>query len=335
MSMSKRARLEATFAGEAVDRPPVALWRHWPVDDQRGPELARATLTFQQNYDFDFIKVTPNNNYCVAGYGAQSTWIGNEEGTYVWGPRVIREPEDWTLLRPLEPDEGLMGEVLEANRLIGQAVDGDVPFICTIFNPLTQAKNLAGDRLVAHLRQSPDAVKAGLAVITESMLRFIDALQETGAAGIFLAVQHASYDLLTPAEYAEFGKPLDLQLLQATDGMWFNLLHLHGVDVMFDLLADYPVQVVNWHDRETPPSLGAALGRTRAALCGGLRQWDTVARGTPEAVIAEATEAVAATGGRRFILGTGCVTPIITPTCNIVATRQAVDLAMQASAGHR
>ena len=31
---TKRKRLEATIAGEAVDRPPVALWRHWPGDDQ-------------------------------------------------------------------------------------------------------------------------------------------------------------------------------------------------------------------------------------------------------------------------------------------------------------
>jgi hypothetical protein len=27
-TMKKRERLEATFAGAAVDRPPVALWRH-------------------------------------------------------------------------------------------------------------------------------------------------------------------------------------------------------------------------------------------------------------------------------------------------------------------
>ena len=329
MSMSKRARLEATFAGEAVDRPPVALWRHWPIDDLRGPELARATLTFQQSYDFDFIKVTPNSNYCVAGYGAQSSWVGNEEGTYLWGPRVIREPEDWTLLRPLEPEEGLLGEVIEANRLIGQGVDGEAPYISTIFNPLAQAKNLAGDQLIAHLRRDPDAVKAGLATITESIVRFIDALKETGAAGIFQAVQHASHDLLTEAEYAEFGKPLDLEILAATEGMWFNLVHLHGTNGMFDLVADYPAQVINWHDTETPPSLSEALTRTSMALCGGLRQWDTVARGTPEAVMAECEAAVVATAGRRFILGTGCVTPIITPTCNIVAARKAVDLAAQ------
>jgi len=80
-SLSKRERLEATIAGKAVDRPAVALWRHWPVDDQRAEDLARSTLDFQRAFDFDFIKVTPASNYCLAGWGAESRWVGNQEGT--------------------------------------------------------------------------------------------------------------------------------------------------------------------------------------------------------------------------------------------------------------
>ncbi len=324
-TLTKRQRLEATFAGEAVDRPPVALWRHWPVDDQYGDQLARASLDFQRTYDFDFIKITPSSNYCVAGYGAETYWEGNQEGTRGWGPRIIQSPEDWSKLKPLNPQQGLLGEVLKANQAIGQAVGEEVPFIQTIFNPLSQAKNLAGPRLLANIRQHPKAVKAGLAVITESMVRFIEALKPAGTAGIFLALQHATYDLLTEAEYREICMPFDLQILEATEGMWFNLIHLHGVNVMFDLVAQYPAQVINWHDVETPPSLSEAIGRTRTALCGGLRQWETMVRGTPTAVQAEADLALEATGGRRFILGTGCVTPITAPTCNILATRKAVE----------
>jgi uroporphyrinogen decarboxylase len=324
--MTKRQRLEATFAGAPVDRPAVALWRHWPVDDRYGAELARAHLEFQRTYDFDFIKVTPSSDFMVTGYGAESYWVGNEEGTRRWGPPVIQSPEDWLKLKPLDPHQGFYGEVIEANKLLGQALGDEVPFIQTIFNPLSQAKNLAGPRLLSDIRQHPDAVKTGLATLTESTLRFIEALrQTTRAAGIFLAVQHATYDLMSEAEYREVCQPLDLQILQATEGMWFNLLHLHGVNVMFDLLAGYPVQVINWHDVETPPSLGEALRRTDKALCGGLRQWETMLRGTPDTVRAEAKTALDATGGQRFILGTGCVTPIIAPTCNIWAARKAVE----------
>lgn len=323
--MSKRERLEATFTGAPTDRPPVALWRHWPVDDQYGNELARASLVFQHTFDFDFIKVTPSSNFSVADYGWQSGWEGNQEGTRSKGPAIIQHPDDWLKLKPLDPAAGLLGQVLTANHIIGQSVKDDVPFIQTIFNPLSQAKNIAQDNLLPHLRQHPDAVKAGLAVLTESILRFIEALKETGCAGIFLAVQHATTRLLSEAEYREFGAPLDVQILQAAGDMWFNLIHLHGTDVMFDLIGGYPGQVINWHDVETPPSLAEALERTDMALCGGLRQWETMVRGTPDTVAAEARAAIQATGGRRLILGTGCVTPITAPTCNILAARKAVE----------
>jgi uroporphyrinogen decarboxylase len=323
--ITKRERLERIFAGEMPDRPAVALWRHWPVDDQQGDTLARATLQFQQTFDFDFIKVTPGSDYSVHGYGARSRWLGNLEGTREYENQVIHQPEDWRKLRPLSPHEGLLGEVLVANQLIGQEVDAEVPFIQTIFNPLSQAKNLAGDRLLPHLRLYPDAVAEGLAVLTESIVNFIEALKKTGAAGIFLAVQHAQLNLLTEAEYTSIARPLDMQILEATQGMWFNLLHLHGQDVMFDLMADYPVQVINWHDQETPPTLSDALKRTDKTLCGGLRQWETMVRGGPDDVLREANAAAKSTGGRRFILGTGCVTPIVAPVGNILAARHAVE----------
>ncbi len=325
--MNRRERIEAALHGAPVDRVPVALSRHWPVDDQQGADLARATLAFQHEYDLDLIKVTPDSDFCITGYGAVCHWEGNEEGTRAWGPRVIQQPEDWERLRPLEPSQGLLGEVLEANRLIGAHLrdeDDPAPFVQTIFNPLAQAKNLAGGRLYSDLRQHPDALHAALRVITETMVNFIHALKQTGAAGIFLAVQHASFDLLNEAEYRTFGVPYDSAILEAASDLWCNVVHLHGSNVMFDLVAGYPAQVINWHDTETPPTLAEALARTPMTLCGGLRQWATLVRGTPAAVRAEAEAAIAATGGRRLILGTGCVTPIIAPTCNMHAARRSV-----------
>ncbi len=91
----------------------------------------------------------------------------------------------------------------------------DTPIIQTIFNPLSQAKNLVGGaELLVHLRRYPEAVHAGLKVIVESTQRFIEAVKETGVAGIFYAVQHAQYGLLSEAEYNSFGRPYDLQVLE-------------------------------------------------------------------------------------------------------------------------
>lgn len=324
-AMTKRERLEATIAGQATDRPAIALWRHWPGDDQRANDLARATVEFQQRYDWDFVKCMPASNYCIADWGAEDAWVGNEEGTRQWGPRVIQKPEDWTRLRVLDPKRGMLAEMHKAMRLIGQGLGQGVPFIWTIFNPLAQAKNLAGERLLSDMRQYPDVVKAGLEAITESCVRFVEAARDTGLAGIFLALQHATYDLLSEAEYIQFGRPYDLRILEAAEGLWFNLVHLHGEHVMFNLMADYPVPVVNWHDRETPPSLTEALPRFPGALVGGLHRTATMLRGTPDGIQAEIRSALEATHGRRLIIGTGCVMWITTPVGNIRAARDAVE----------
>jgi uroporphyrinogen decarboxylase len=118
-----------------------------------------------------------------------------------------------------------------------------------------------------------------------------------------------------------FCRPYDLQVLEAARGLWLNMLHLHGEAVMFDQVVDYPAAIVNWHDRQTPPTLAEAQARFPGVVCGGLRQWETMVLGTPEQVRAEASDAIQQTGGTRFILGTGCVLPTTAPRGNILAAR--------------
>jgi uroporphyrinogen decarboxylase len=50
--------------------------------------------------------------------------------------------------------------------------------------------------------------------------------------------------------------------------------------------------------------------------------------GSADQVRAEAQEAIRATGGLRFILGTGCVTHTNAPHGNILAARQIVETAL-------
>lgn len=326
--MTRRERLEAAIAGEKADRPPVALWRHFPVDDQDPRALAEATLEFQSTYDFDFIKVTPASSFCVKDWGVQDAWQGNPEGTRDYTRYVVHEPRDWARLRLLTPTRGHLGRQLECLALLNSRVGGDVPFIQTLFSPLSQAKHLAGEELLMeHLRREPGAVEAALETITRSTIAFLEAARRHGIAGVFYAAQQATYRLLDRPAYARFGEPYDRRILEAAGGLWLNVLHLHGEAVMFDLAATYPVQVVNWHDREAGPTLRAARRRTRAAVCGGLKRWETMVVGNPEAVQAEAADALRGMRGRGFILGTGCVVPVLAPRANLMAARRAVDCA--------
>jgi uroporphyrinogen decarboxylase len=61
-------------------------------------------------------------------------------------------------------------------------------------------------------------------------------------------------------------------------------------------------------------------------ICGGLKRIETIVLGTPDMILSETKDAIQETGGTRFILGTGCVTPIIAPYGNLLAVRKSVDL---------
>lgn len=319
----KRARLEAVAAGERVTPLPVALWRHFPVDDQRADALAAATLHFQQTWDFDFVKISPSSNYCVADWGVETRWEGNQEGTRTYLSRRIRRPDDYGELEVLDVRRGLLGEMVRAAERIVQGLPEGTPCVMTVFSPLTVLRYLRGDEFVVDLRRYPDAVMHALEVITRVYQSFVEAVIDAGCAGIFLAVQPASYRILSEDEYRRFGEPFDRRLLAVAERGWFNVLHIHGDDVMWDLLATYPVQAINWHDRQTPPTLAEARSRFSGALVGGLRQWETLLKGTPEEVQAEVEDAYRQVDGRGLIVGAGCVIPVTTPWGNIRAVLEA------------
>lgn len=321
----KRKRLEAAIAGEKPDRLPVALWHHWPGDDQDAASLAAAHLKWQRDYDWDLLKVGPASSYSVDDWGVETEWVGHIEGTRETTFYPIDNPADWEMLEPLDPNAGMLGAQLAALRQIGQEVGEFVPFIATIFSPLSQAKHLASNPvLFSHLRQYPEAVHAGLATITESTLRFIEAAKQTGIAGIYYAVQHARYPLLSRGEFKRFGRDYDLPILTAVSDLWCNMVHLHSDEVMFDLVADYPAHFLNWHDRETGISLEEGLAQIKGAASGGIDQW-TLHEESPEGTLLEFSDAMEQTNGRRLLLGTGCVTMVTTPTRNIRALRQLVE----------
>lgn len=320
-----RERLQACLGGQIIDRAPVALWRHFPVDDQQPEMLAEAHLAFQAAYDFDLVKVTPASSFSVKDWGVEDAWEGNTEGTRRYTRYVIHDPSDWERFPVLEIEAPNLASQLHCLKQLRRELGTDTPILQTVFNPLAQAKHLAGaEMLLLHLRRFPEAVERGLRTITQSTRRFIRAVAEAGADGIFYAVQHAQAAVLSRAEYLHFSRKADLELLNAADDLWCNILHLHGDAVYFDALVDYPVHVINWHDRESGPTLADARRTWGGVVCGGLGR-KTLVYQTAASVQAEAREAIAQTSGRKFLLSTGCVAPIITPLGNLRAARTAVE----------
>jgi len=317
--MTHRERIEAAIAGMRPDHVPAALWRHFPEQDQKAERLAEAHLAFYRAYEPDLLKVTPASGYYGDDWGLRAGYKPNREGTRTIADRPIKKAADWGKLRRLDPSGGVYGREAHAIRLVADAVGREVHVFETVFGPLTVARTLAGEQTtVRYLRENPEALHEGLEIITEVQAAFIRNVLAAGADGVFFSTQMATTDLLTREEYEEFGRPYDLRMLDAAaEALVF--LHIHGVNVMFDLFDDYPVQIVNWHARETGPTIAEARRRVTACLACGIDAWNTLAKRTPADVTAEVRDAIAQTGGRGHIVSTGCVMPVDTPEANIRA----------------
>jgi uroporphyrinogen decarboxylase len=323
--ITHRERLQTCISGARPDRVPIALWRHFPIDDQSPEALAVAHLAFQRTYDFDLVKVTPASSYCLKDWGIDDTWEGNTEGTRRYTKHVVDAARDWERLPLLDPRKGHLGEQLACLRMLRAQLGPETPLLQTIFSPLAQARHLAAEgMLLVHLRKYPEAVMKGLEVIARTTRLFIEAAVETNIDGIFYAVQHAQADVLSSDEFERFGKTTDLSVLESAAGLWCNMLHIHGKNVYFEKVANYPVHILNWHDRETPPTLAAAHAAgafqsgQASVLCGGFSR-DSLTLGTPAEISREAKDAIHQLDGRGLILSTGCVVPIIAPHGNLKA----------------
>ena len=324
MEITHRQRIETVISGSKPDRIPVAFWRHFPVDDQNPQRLASATGHFQDTYDLDIIKVSPASSFCLKDWGIKDEWVGNIEGTRDYIQTSLIPVKEVSGLRVLDPTQGSLGQQLKCLSILSRDYYPHTPIIQTIFSPLSQMKNLIGKQNLIHdIRLHPRQLKQGLEIITESIIGFMQACISINIDGFFFAVQHASADMMSEIEFQEFGKSYDERLFKYFSKFWLNMLHIHGNKIYFDMMLDYPMEIMNWHDRDTFPSLHNAKRKTNKALCGGVSRIRSLVTGNDTAIANEVKNAIEQTDGINFILGTGCVLPIITSFGNIHSAIQA------------
>lgn len=345
-SLSKRERVDAALLGALVDRVPVAAWQHFIPEERSVATLAEAHLNFFDAFDWDWLKVNSRATVYAEAWGNQYDF-GDYSGVL---PRLlhtaITTPDDLDRITPRDPAVGALGEQLDLIRRI-KAEIGDAHFVQTVFSPLsvlafliarppTQTADLdlpsRFDRLRDLLHTRPEAVHAALDAISTTLASYAAASVDAGASGVFYAiVRLARRDVLTPDEYATFGRPYDLRVLEAVQGAPFNLLHICGSQVYFDQVADYPVHAINWASiGQHNPSIAEARNHTDKALIGGVDEHGVLAHGTPSDVVAAAQAAIAAGSGRKFLLTPGCGLGPHVPAANLHALRRAVDHAEEA-----
>jgi uroporphyrinogen decarboxylase len=160
--------------------------------------------------------------------------------------------------------------------------------------------------------------------IAESLASYAKEAVARGASGIFLSLGAATYDLMSPEEYAIWGRPFDLKVLEAVQQAPFNVLHIHGSNIHFDSLLDYPVSAINWSHYNTAPTLGEGRKKFRGAVMGGVNESTAAHISAPE-ISEQVSRTLNETGVRGIIVAPGCSVPTDTPERNLRAIRSALE----------
>lgn len=324
--MDKTARVRAALGGEAVDRPPYGFWTHFPGTDLDPDRLAETTARFAREFDLDFVKSMPNGLYCVEDWGCVCDYDEVAKGGVAKVVSyAVTEPGDWTRLGRLDVTAGAFGRELKHLRQVIDLVGDETPVLATAFSPLTIAQKLSGGGHRAHMQAAPEQLKQGLEVIAAVTVEFVHRALGLGCAGVFFATQEASFDNMGEATYAAFGRPFDEPVLAAmAAGGWFNVLHMHGDNVMFDLLKEYDISTLNWHVGETPPSIrDYREGGGRKPIVGGLQRRHITNRDI-EAVLIDLRRTLDETGGRGILISPACVIRHPVDAATLGATAEAI-----------
>jgi len=311
--MTPAERVRAALAGEHVDRVPFCFWHHFKPEGS-GTRMAELTMEFfRKQFDLDIVKIMPDLPYPAP-----------EQPT--------TQASQWSSLPRLGLDEPMFHQQLICIRTLRAQLGSDFPLILTLFSPLTQTFRFTGrTQAIAHARENPVAFEQGLATLAANLQPLASAAIEAGASGIFFSSMGATNIDFTPEEYARFGRPYDLQVLEGARAGWLNIIHVHadpaqeGDQIYFEDFVDYPVQVMTWSDRLTGPSLSEALTMTDKCLMGGLAERGPITHGGETELENEIIAAVTQTKGRKLILANGCSVPDDTSEEWLHVARRLVD----------
>jgi uroporphyrinogen decarboxylase len=322
-------RVRAALALGVADRPPAAWWGHSFREEWSPQELAAATVERQRRFGWDFVKLQPRATCFAEAFGSQYRPAGTREG----GPRLVRPavrtPEDWNSLPDADGTAPPLADQVEVVRLVVGELDGDVPVLQTVFSPLTVAGYLAGEdktRVVGEMRQGSSGLRSALDRIADTLADFARRSVAAGAAGIFYAISgYASDDVWSASEYERLALGFDLRLMEALPaGSWFDVLHLCGPRIHFDLAGHFPSGAVSWSVHESGnPSLAEGRDRSGKAALGGIDHAHTLVDGSPGSVRGEVRDALEETGGEGVLLAPGCSVPVAAPELNLAAMMDA------------
>jgi len=288
--MNKIERVDRVLSGEEVDRPPVTLWYHFGVQHAGGEQFAGITTEYFNYYDFDYLKVM--NDY----------FYQPPEGL-----EAVKTKDDLKRIAHFDVEQSDWQQQFKALSIINDELKDKAYIIDTVFDPWqSMRRNMAGENIDALMVDEPDALLAALDIVADNLIEYCKRSLSIGSAGIFMSLP-AARELISRDNFLRFVKPPVIKVFEAIADLGkMNTAHIHGEDLYFDDVLDFPVDIFSWWDRSPKgPSLKWVKERIKGCVMGGINQ-KIVARTTREFLRNHVREAIELGGKTRFFLANGC-----------------------------
>ena len=291
-------------ANKKQDYIPAAFFLHFDPAYHRGPEAIEKHLEFFRYTDMDFMKIQ---------YEIRFPSIPD-----------IKTPADWAKM-PLYGEDFYEAQLKVVEGLV-QKAKSEAPVLITLYSPYMLAGQTTSRELVTeHIKQSPEEVKKGMEVITESLMLFVKGCIRAGVDGFYHSTQGGESGRFDdPASFNECIKPYDLTIMEEIDRSCdFNILHVCDFHGSYDDLTpylDYPGHVINCSlkvgsEEMTATQVSNLFGRP---FMGGMERKGIITTGSQDEV-RKAAEDVLSQASDKFILGADCTVPSETDWDNIRA----------------
>lgn len=322
--MNSYDRVKAIIEGREVDRPAVSAWKHFHFDDRNVNDSVKAHIAFQEQNDWDFIKIMANGIYMQEQYGASIRWSRDGVEFPTTLIRAAKTPKELKELKVVDVNEGAIHREIEVAKRLVDYYGGKKPVIATAFTPLNYTQELAyffhnAESFKQFEYDYRQELQEGLKVVTESTQKVIEEFVKAGVDGIFYSTKFATNEQIPEELYEEYVRKSDLEgIAPAIGKTWFNILHVHGDgSLFFDKIKDYPFEAINWQSTRSV-SIANAAKLTDKVLVGGVdREWDFKydnREALYEHLKNRVTTAVEEAKKNRLIITPGCSLPTELPT---------------------
>lgn len=328
--MTPKERVGAFLGGQPIDRvvcAPLILNHAARVlgvkvseHNRDGEMMGKAHLAAYRRYHQDMITIFTDTAVLAEAMGTE-LYYPEDDAARVEKP-VVQSAADVDKVQMADVHtDGRLPVHLEAIRHCCEAVGAEVFVSCCYGAPFTTAACLRGtDMLARDLRRDPGLAHELLGKSLEVALRFTDAVVEAGGVPVVVDPV-ATGSILSPAMFEEFAAPYIAPMMQRIKEKGLPaMLHICGkTHRLFEQMADTGADVLSLDVVD----LAEARERVgdRVTLMGNVRPAETLLRGTPEQVEAEARECLekAKDNPKGFILASGCEVPLGSPFENIDA----------------